>query len=188
VKTSTRRRRAVPAPADAQVPLPLAQPPGPDSAAIGGDELRARAYVKAALGETEAPAPAGWSNSPAEQNPHPGPSTPYVEVHHHHYPTAPDTPPRKERTFDLSWITADKPRLAAVAAGALIQPAWYALAKDAGPSAPIGMAFMTGLVTGYWRLRYASPITRWLFTLNLSTAVLYLPAFALITTVLTGAR
>ncbi len=191
MKSPTGRRRIPLPPTEPhQAPPPQDQIPGPHSAAIGGDELRARAYVKAALGETDVPTPGWWSTQPAGQGAHPSPPAQHVEVHHHHYYAAPpDTqPPGKARLFDFSWITADKPRLLAVAAGTLIQPAWYALAKDAGPTAPIGMAFMTGLVTGYWRLRYPGPITRWLFTLNVSAAVFYLPTFALITTALTGAR
>lgn len=175
---STGRRRAEPA------IVPRAQP-GIDSAAIGGDELRARAYVKVALGETDA--------FPSTRRNHDDvggePLAAGVEAHHHHYYYADKQAPtpHRDRVFDFSWIVADKARLSAVAAGGLIQPALYALAHDAGTAAPIGMAFMAALITGSWRLRYPSAITRWLFTLNISAGVLYGPTFLLIVTALTGA-
>ncbi|MFI6112660.1 hypothetical protein [Kitasatospora sp. NPDC051164] len=179
---STGRRRANPTDA------PRSQP-GADSAAIGGDELRARAYVKAALGETDTLAPTRWNHPAAEgEGEHPA-VAPGVEVHHHHYYYAEMQAPTagRDRMFDFSWIVADKARLSAVAAGALIQPALYALAHDAGTAAPVGMAFMAALITGSWRLRYPGAVTRWLFTLNVSAAVLYGPTFLLIVTALTGA-
>ncbi|WP_432139673.1 hypothetical protein [Streptomyces sp. bgisy154] len=180
---STKRRRAEPAAA------PRNQP-GADSAAIGGDELRARAYVKAALGETDILAPTRRSHhTDIEGEGQPRAVAPGVEVHHHHHYYAEKQAPTadRDRVFDFSWIVADKARLTAVAAGALLQPALYALARDAGTSAPVGMAFMAALITGYWRLRYPGSITRWLFTLNISAAVLYGPTFLLIVTALTGA-
>lgn len=176
---STGRRRAEPAVA------PRAQP-GADSAAIGGDELRARAYVKAALGETDAFPSARHGHDDVASEP---PAAVGAEVHHYHYYYADKQAPTvgRDRLFDFSWIVADKARLSAVAAGGLIQPALYTLAHDAGSAAPIGMAFMAALLTGSWRLRYPNAITRWLFTLNISAGVLYGPTFLLIVTALTGA-
>ncbi|WP_250305126.1 hypothetical protein [Streptomyces sp. A 4/2] len=180
---STGRRRAEPAAA------PRSQL-GADSAAIGGDELRARAYVKAALGETDTLTPTRRNHHTAAEGEGESPAVaPGAEVHHHHYYYAETQAPTagRDRTFDFSWIVADKARLSAVAAGALIQPALYTLAHDAGTAAPVGMAFMAALITGSWRLRYPGAITRWLFTLNVSAAVLYGPTFLLIVTALTGA-
>jgi len=182
--TSTgRRRRAEP------VAAPRSQP-GADSAAIGGDELRARAYVKAALGERDILAPTRRSHhTDTEEEEQPPAVASGIEVHHHHYYYAETQAPTadRDRVFDFSWVVADKARLTAVAAGALIQPALYSLAHDAGTAAPVGMAFMAALITGYWRLRYPGAITRWLFTLNVAAAVLYGPTFLLIVTALTGA-
>ncbi|MEU9255728.1 hypothetical protein AB0D66_28255 [Streptomyces sp. NPDC048270] len=181
MKISTRLHRTDPAAAS-----PTPDPPSGNSVAIGGDELRARTYVKAALGETDTHPPAWWSTHSAQES-EPATAAHQVEVHHHHYYAETQSPaPARDRLISLAWVVADKPRLAAVAAGALPQPAFYALAQDAGTLAPVGMAFMAGMVTGYWRMSHPNVVTRWLFVLNISAAVFYAPTFLPIVAALTG--
>lgn len=75
----TKRHRAEPAAS------PRSQPVA-DSAAIGGDELGARAYVKAALGETDILAPRRRSHhTDVEGEGQPRAVALGVEVHHHYY-------------------------------------------------------------------------------------------------------
>ncbi|WP_327740620.1 hypothetical protein OG749_47180 (plasmid) [Streptomyces nojiriensis] len=159
--------------------------PGPHSHLPDGDELRARAYLKAAL---DSPAPAAerveWHRT--QRLDHPDLPVPPIELHQHFHAADTTLPPTEERTFTLRRLTGNKPRLLAIATGAAAQPALYTFADNAGPLAPVGAAFMCALVTGTWRLRHDGPITRWLFTFNLSAGLLYLPTFKIIVTVITG--
>jgi len=113
-------------------------------------------------------------------------------VHHHHYGpldqhhTTSAKAARRPRTFDFSWITADKARITAWTAAVASQAPLYSLAGSAGRTVPMGLLFMTCLLTGWWRLSRPGPLTRWLFTCNLTAFLLCLPTLLLLTTVLTG--